>query len=39
MNELLAKIKEKFPEAEHIIADLFSKKTENANIDEDTKTS
>jgi|AntRauTorckE5430_2_1112549.scaffolds.fasta_scaffold56143_2 lambda repressor-like predicted transcriptional regulator len=37
MSELVAKIKEKFPEDENIIADLFSKKTGNINID-DTKT-
>jgi DNA-directed RNA polymerase subunit F len=39
MNELLAKIKEKFPEAENVIADLFNKKTEDITINEDTKTS
>lgn len=37
MNGLLQKIKEKFPEAENIISDLFNKKVESINIDDDNE--
>ncbi|MDP5120937.1 MAG: YtxH domain-containing protein [Spirosomaceae bacterium] len=39
MSELFAKIKEQFPEVENIISDLFNKKAEPINIDDNTKTS